>query len=146
MVYFAALLLIAKAHLVGGFVGDYILTVFTITYLWLLLSHREVFSPRLFTVRVARETARFSYTLYAAHTPLLVFLASVILGDTRWVFSFAHLAFTILITLAAASRTPMPSRGSPSSAPTPCAIRLEALFGMRSTPPVPASDLLPKAA
>lgn len=84
IIYFAVFLSLGRVHSISGMLSDYLLTALTLVYLWLLLSNKERFRPESVPVRASRETARFSYTLYAAHTPMLVLLASFVVGDGRW--------------------------------------------------------------
>jgi peptidoglycan/LPS O-acetylase OafA/YrhL len=52
-------------------------------------------------VRISRELARFSYTLYAVHVPILVFLTSLAVADSRWIPTPRTLltAFGILLVI-----------------------------------------------
>ena len=88
LVFFA----LAKIRWLPGFTGDYVLTVATFVFLWILLSANGSAAPTALPVRASREMARFSYTLYAVHTPFLVFLVSLTAGDTRWIPTPAHIA------------------------------------------------------
>jgi peptidoglycan/LPS O-acetylase OafA/YrhL len=63
---------------------DYLLTLITVVFLWILLSAKEPYTPEALRVRAARELARFSYTLYAVHVPFLVFVAAWVVGVARW--------------------------------------------------------------
>ena len=63
---------------------DYLLTVITTLFLWILLSANTPHPSRTRAVRISRDFARFSYTLYAAHVPFLVFLTALIVVDSRW--------------------------------------------------------------
>jgi peptidoglycan/LPS O-acetylase OafA/YrhL len=80
---------------------DYLLTVITTLFLWILLSARAPHPSRTRTVRISREFARFSYTLYAAHVPFLVFLTALILADSRWYPNSKTLTFGLAALLAA---------------------------------------------
>ena len=82
---------LAKLHSLPGLADDYLLTVATFVFLWILLSANSRAIPRSISVRTSRELARFSYTLYAVHTPLLVFLVSLVLGETRWLPTTPHI-------------------------------------------------------
>ena len=44
-------------------------------------------------VHLAREGARFSYTLYLVHVPFLVLLTALIAGETRWQPDAHHLLY-----------------------------------------------------
>ncbi len=84
VIYFPILVALSRVYAIPPLLSDYLLTVLTMLYLWLLLSHGEPYRARDLGVRGSREMARFSYSLYAAHTPVLVFAASLLLGDRRW--------------------------------------------------------------
>jgi peptidoglycan/LPS O-acetylase OafA/YrhL len=51
-------------------------------------------------VRTARGLARFSYTLYVMHLPVLVFAAAVLVGTVRWSVSPVHVAVAAAVLLA----------------------------------------------
>ncbi len=85
---------------VGGRDADYILTVITTLYFWILLSARTKYDPQARIVRVSREFARFSYSLYALHVPFLLFLTALAVGDSRWSPTPLHLLAGVVILLA----------------------------------------------
>jgi peptidoglycan/LPS O-acetylase OafA/YrhL len=62
---------------------DYLLGVATAAYIWLLLSAQKRSSGGLGEA-LARDMARFSYTLYLVHMPFLIFVGSFFVYDTRW--------------------------------------------------------------
>jgi peptidoglycan/LPS O-acetylase OafA/YrhL len=66
-----------------GLMADYLLSLLTLMLLWVILSASQEAKDNT-VVRAARSTARFSYTLYLAHTPILTFAASLLIRDTRW--------------------------------------------------------------
>lgn len=70
---------------------DYILGAATFGLLWVMLSARTECRPSV-SEWFSRGLARFSYTLYVAHMPLCVLLAALIVGDSRWWPTGAHLA------------------------------------------------------
>lgn len=80
---------------------DYLLTVITTLFLWTLLSANTPHPSRTRAVRVPRELARFSYTLYAAHVPFLVFFTAFIVSDSRWYPNSKTLALGLGILFAA---------------------------------------------
>jgi peptidoglycan/LPS O-acetylase OafA/YrhL len=80
---------------------DYVLTVITTLFLWILLSANAPHPSRTRAVRISREFARFSYTLYAAHVPFLVFLTALIVADSRWYPNIKTLTFGLGTLLAA---------------------------------------------
>jgi peptidoglycan/LPS O-acetylase OafA/YrhL len=63
--------------------SDYILTVATCAYIWVLLSATERSSGGR-AERLARGTARFSYTLYLVHMPFMYLLAGFLIHNTIW--------------------------------------------------------------
>jgi peptidoglycan/LPS O-acetylase OafA/YrhL len=67
-----------------GLVGDYGLTIATFLFLWILLSARKK-ATQTTRVHAIRGLARFSYTLYVVHTPLLLLLTASIVGESRWI-------------------------------------------------------------
>ena len=100
MVYALAFFALTKIHSIPGLLSDYLLTVLTFAFLWLLLSADRAPDPQAAEiVHASREFARFSYTLYAVHTPLLVFFVSLLIGDDRWYPTPAHIltAFAALL-------------------------------------------------
>jgi peptidoglycan/LPS O-acetylase OafA/YrhL len=80
---------------------DYILGAGTFVLLWTFLSARSAVVDSELGVRFARTLARFSYTLYVAHMPLLVLFAALLVGPDRWMPTAAHLAIGLglLITV-----------------------------------------------
>jgi peptidoglycan/LPS O-acetylase OafA/YrhL len=92
---------LAKLHSLPGLASDYLLTAATFVFLWILLSANRRAVPAAISVRASRELARFSYTLYAVHTPLLVFIVSLVLGETRWVPTAPHILAGLAIACAA---------------------------------------------
>jgi peptidoglycan/LPS O-acetylase OafA/YrhL len=64
--------------------GDYLLTAATFGFLWLLLSARDRAPAEALPVRLSRDLARFSYSLYALHIPPLLLATSLIVGENRW--------------------------------------------------------------
>lgn len=61
--------------------ADYILAIATAMLIWILLSAAKRSTDR-FGERLARVTARFSYTLYLVHVPFLTFFASFLVHDS----------------------------------------------------------------
>jgi len=64
--------------------SDLVLGIFTLLFLWVLLGAMDEAKHTL-TCKVSRASARFSFTVYVAHTPILLFLVAVLAHDTRWV-------------------------------------------------------------
>ncbi len=84
LIYLPVFFVLNKIHSIPDRINDYLLAVATFLFLWLLLSAKERFEQGTRSARAPRELARFSYTLYAAHIPLLVFAASLFIRDSRW--------------------------------------------------------------
>jgi len=100
LLYTPVFLYLAKSRSIGGAESDYILTGFTCFLLWILLSASEPHPLHSHYVRSSRGLARFSYTLYAVHTPMVVFLASVLVHDSRWQPTPAHFAAAAVVLIA----------------------------------------------
>ena len=85
-----------------GPLGDLMLGIATVGLVWVLLGAMNEAKPSR-ARGVARTTAKFSYTLYVANTPLLTLLVSIAVGDTRWVPAARSgcLAFGILVIVIA---------------------------------------------
>jgi peptidoglycan/LPS O-acetylase OafA/YrhL len=83
-------------------VRDYLLTIATFLFLWVMLSATEP-SSKSTSEHVIRETSRFSYTLYVVHIPLCVLIAACVAGDNRWAPDLLHipLGFLCLAVLIA---------------------------------------------
>jgi peptidoglycan/LPS O-acetylase OafA/YrhL len=80
--------------------SDYILGVATTFYLWLLLAAKERSSHGTGEL-LARNLARFSYTLYLVHMPFLFFLGDLLTQQTRWLPSLQTVSFAFVLWLAA---------------------------------------------
>jgi len=100
VVYTPLFFYLAKTHLIGSTLSDYILGSATFVLLWSFLSARSPAGNPLW-VRFARSTAGFSYTLYLVHLPLLVFIASVTVGDSRWQPTSVRILTALLILAVA---------------------------------------------
>jgi len=79
--------------------GDYSFTLITGLFFWVVLGARE---PAQHTAGawVSRELARFSYTLYVVHMPLLLLVTAMVAGDTRWMPDALHVAAGLGILIA----------------------------------------------
>jgi len=84
LIYLPVFFILGRLHTLSALVGDYLLTVLTFLLLCIFLSAKDRFTPEALSVRASRELARFSYTLYAVHIPLLAFVVSLLAGDSRW--------------------------------------------------------------
>jgi peptidoglycan/LPS O-acetylase OafA/YrhL len=76
--------------------GDLLLGVATVVLLRTLLSATEKARSDAAWVRWSRFLARGSFTLYVVHTPVLVLLTSLIVGDGKYLPSFAHIGVALL--------------------------------------------------
>jgi peptidoglycan/LPS O-acetylase OafA/YrhL len=101
LIYLPLFFYLAKGHLFSSLAGDYVLMVFTFLLLWILLADTARHPLHSDLVLVSRGLARFSYTLYAVHTPLIVFLASCTVHSARWQPSVLHvlLACSVLLVV-----------------------------------------------
>jgi peptidoglycan/LPS O-acetylase OafA/YrhL len=77
--------------------SDELFGLATFAFLYVLLSASAPAHPRSLTTRLARTLARFSYTLYVVHLPLLILLAAFFLPATRWNPDPTHIALWALI-------------------------------------------------
>jgi peptidoglycan/LPS O-acetylase OafA/YrhL len=85
-----------------GVTNDLILGVITFGFIWILLGAvQEAKQTRV--CKLSRATARFSFTLYVAHTPILICLTALVAHDARWVptLKSGGLAFIVLIVVVA---------------------------------------------
>jgi len=80
----------SKYKQVDLIVTDCLFGAVTAVFLWLLLSANGR-ANRSLPVRASRTLARFSYTSYAVHMPIAVFLASLLVGDARWEPTLPHI-------------------------------------------------------
>ena len=94
-VYIPIFLALSRLLFLPQLLRDYILTAITFVFLWLLLSAQGRLKPGLQS-RFCRAIARFSYSLYALHMPLLVLFAALFVGDTRWLPTPMNLAIALL--------------------------------------------------
>jgi peptidoglycan/LPS O-acetylase OafA/YrhL len=67
-----------------------------VAYLWVLLGAVQE-AKRTLGTRLSRSVARFSYTLYVAHTPFLILLVSITAHDTRWIPSASKLVISSVV-------------------------------------------------
>jgi peptidoglycan/LPS O-acetylase OafA/YrhL len=79
-----------------GWLSDYLLTLTTTAYLWIMLSAIQRSSGGR-TEYLARSLANFSYTLYLVHMPFLYLLAAIIIHDHLWMPSLS--GFFVAISL-----------------------------------------------
>jgi peptidoglycan/LPS O-acetylase OafA/YrhL len=91
LIYVPIFFAFGRHPMISQLFRDYLLTGVTFLYLWVLLSAKERYPAGARSVHISRELARFSYTLYAVHLPLLIFLTAFVLGDSRWYPTPVHL-------------------------------------------------------
>ncbi len=71
-------------------------------FLYFLIAPAETVSaPPTRYARLARFCSEFSYSLYLTHLPLLCFLRSCLLKDSRWPADLLHVTFAIAIATVA---------------------------------------------
>lgn len=132
---------LGRVHSIPAVWNDYILGAATLAYLWILLSHREAHPENSHYVLASREAARFSFTLYAVHTPLLVLLVSLLLGDSRWYPTPLHLLVGVLLFVAVIGFS-WALAAVTEFRTDAVRIRIEHIFGMRSAAPALSSNPL----
>jgi peptidoglycan/LPS O-acetylase OafA/YrhL len=84
VLYAAAFLGCAAITQWHAILSDCILTLATALYLWTLLAASTERSSNGLWEHFARRTARFSYTLYLVHMPMLYLLTGFLIHDTAW--------------------------------------------------------------
>jgi peptidoglycan/LPS O-acetylase OafA/YrhL len=82
--YLPLLFAFSKTYHIRPILRDSVLGVATVLLLWVLLSARDRADESVPLVRFSRGMARFSFTLYVAHMPVLALLTSLVAGDARW--------------------------------------------------------------
>jgi peptidoglycan/LPS O-acetylase OafA/YrhL len=139
--YAVAFFAFGRLPTITGFHRDYLLTFITTLFLWILLSADAPYPARARAVLASRESARFSYTLYAAHVPLLVFLTALIVGNSRWYPTLTTLLSgggILLVALAYSWGLAFLTEFRTDA----IRLRLERLFGIATLPPMlPSSPL-----
>ncbi len=90
--YVPIVFLCTYLHRILGIGSDYILAAATATLMWTLLCASQTAPAGALKVRFSRGLARFSYTLYVVHFPLLMLIAALVVGDRRWQPTAAHIA------------------------------------------------------
>jgi peptidoglycan/LPS O-acetylase OafA/YrhL len=99
LAYLPLFFFLAKTHLVQGVLSDYLLGAATLVFVLALLGASSA-APDAAWARLSKLTARFSYTLYLVHVPLLVLLAAATVGDTRWTPDLHHLPLAVAELIA----------------------------------------------
>ena len=96
-------LALTKYRGLPGIVIDYIYAIATFLLLLLLLGAQGQVREAAWPARLWRTFARFSYTLYVVHLPLILLVSALLLHAARWKPDAAHLALggaLLLLTLA----------------------------------------------
>ena len=83
LIYTPLVFLFAKVTFAADLVQDYLFGIATFFFIWMLISTRQPARASV-TTTFARETARFSYTLYLVHMPALLLLTTFIAGERVW--------------------------------------------------------------
>jgi peptidoglycan/LPS O-acetylase OafA/YrhL len=130
-----------RLPMIDGRNRDYLLTFFTTLFLWILLSANAPYPPHARATEISRESARFSYTLYATHVPLLVFLTAVIVGDSRWYPTPMTLLAGVGILVVALAYS-WGLAFFTEFRTDALRLRLERLFGIATVPPILPSNPL----
>ncbi len=91
---------LSKAHWIPSVASDYLLGIATFFFILCLLNDTTA-APSARWVGLSRVGARFSYTLYVVHFPLLLLLTSLLVGDSRWYPNLRHVLDAVLPLAAA---------------------------------------------
>jgi len=96
------LVCVSLGHSHSG-LADLLLSIFTTAFLWTVLSDATTPAPLGIRSALPRAVARFSYTLYLVHMPLLYFIANYLVHGSVWAPSLSAfaLAFTVWFAIAA---------------------------------------------
>lgn len=93
--FFAA---VGRLHITGPIPEDYALGVATFALLYVLLGARGAATGRWYE-QPSRTMAGFSYTLYLVHTPMLMLLTALLVGESRWLPDAKHIAVALVALL-----------------------------------------------
>jgi len=83
VVYGLVLFLFSKGQFLSPLMHDYLFGAVTFFYIWVLLSARAP-AANSKPVRWTRQAARFSFSLYVIHMPLLLLITAFVAGDRLW--------------------------------------------------------------
>jgi peptidoglycan/LPS O-acetylase OafA/YrhL len=89
---------LTRPRFVSDRMGDFIFSTVTFFFFWIMLSATAK-ARNSASVRLSRTLSSFSYTLYVAHTPLLVLITALLLGERRWTPDATHLTIATVILL-----------------------------------------------
>jgi peptidoglycan/LPS O-acetylase OafA/YrhL len=101
--YVPIVFLCAYVQTIFSAAADCILAAATATLIWALLSASQAAPAASERVRFSRGLARFSYTLYVVHFPLLMLIAGLLVRKERWLPTSLHIAAALgilAVTLA----------------------------------------------
>ncbi|MEO8737922.1 MAG: acyltransferase [Edaphobacter sp.] len=101
VIYTPLIFIFAKVNILPSLLQDYLFGTITFLFFWILLSARELSGPSRAN-RLARQSARFSYTLYIVHLPALLLMTALFVGRRLWSPTDMHhdaLALAILFAL-----------------------------------------------
>jgi peptidoglycan/LPS O-acetylase OafA/YrhL len=101
--YVPIVYLCSYAQTIFSVAADCILAAATAMLIWALMSASQAAPAASKRVRFSRGLARFSYTLYVVHFPLLTLIAGLLIGKERWLPTFLHIATALgvlAVTLA----------------------------------------------
>jgi peptidoglycan/LPS O-acetylase OafA/YrhL len=82
--FFGEVILDHRGWFGRGALGDWLLGIATFGFIWVLLGAQHEAKKTMLN-HLARQSARFSFTLYAAHMPILIFVVSLLAHDARWI-------------------------------------------------------------
>lgn len=94
VLYWPFFIAVNRGNILGPLSPDLALALATTFYLWILLGASAPAGSRIFA-RPSRVGAAFSYTLYLVHTPLLMLLAGLLVGEGRWLPETTHLLLAL---------------------------------------------------
>lgn len=81
-----------------GWLAEYVLALGTTAYIWALLAGTQR-SANGRSEHLARGLARFSYTLYLVHMPLMYFLTSFLVHDQWWMPTIPRLLIALILLI-----------------------------------------------
>jgi peptidoglycan/LPS O-acetylase OafA/YrhL len=104
VVFFVISTLDFRGNVERAVLGDWILGLATFGLIWVLLGAVQE-ARQTVANKLSRSAAQFSYTLYVAHTPILIFAVGLMAHDTRWIPSAKTgvLALGVLVLVVAYS-------------------------------------------